>query len=58
MTIDVLIVEDDKDINELMKLSLTTKGIKQIKVAYDIDHAKTLLHDFNFQVVLLDLNLR
>ena len=57
MTIDVLIVEDDKDINELMKLSLTTKGIKQIKVAYDIDHAKTLLHDFNFQVVLLDLNL-
>ena len=31
MTIDVLIVEDDKDINELMKLSLTTKGIKTNK---------------------------
>ena len=29
MTIDVLIVEDDKDINELMKLSLRLKELNK-----------------------------
>lgn len=55
---EVLIIEDDKDINELMKLSLSTKGIQHIKSVDNIEDAKYELLNFNFQVILLDLNLK
>ncbi|UDI77529.1 response regulator transcription factor [Staphylococcus taiwanensis] len=58
MNEDVLIVEDDKDINELMKLSLTTKGIAHVKSVDNIHDAKHELLQSNYQVILLDLNLK
>ncbi|WP_259343091.1 hypothetical protein [Staphylococcus haemolyticus] len=50
---EVLIIEDDKDINELMKLSLSTKGIQHIKSVDNIEDAKFELLNFNFQVILI-----
>lgn len=58
MNDDVLIIEDDKDINALMTLSLSTKGIQRIKSVDNIEDAKYELLNFSFQVILLDLNLR
>lgn len=58
MNEEVLIIEDDKDINELMKLSLNTKGITRVTAVDNIIDAKTELLNFNYQVVLLDLNLK
>lgn len=40
MNENVLIIEDDKDINELMKLSLTTKGIDTVQSVFNIEEAK------------------
>ncbi|RRJ13130.1 DNA-binding response regulator, partial [Pseudomonas aeruginosa] len=36
MSGQILIIEDDKDIQELIKLSLTTKGLTSIDTADDI----------------------
>ena len=47
---EVLIIEDDKDINELMKLSLSTKGIQHIKSVDNIEDAKYELLNFNFKL--------
>mgnify|MGYP001942099578 CR=1 FL=1 len=54
----ILIIEDDKDIQELIELSLKTQNIDYIRTADDIEEAKSLLLSHDFQVVLLDLNLK
>lgn len=54
----ILVIEDDKDIQELIKLSLSTQNIGNIYMADNIDDAKNLLLKNDFQVVLLDLNLK
>lgn len=58
MNENVLIIEDDKDINELMKLSLTTKGIETVQSVFNIEEAKNELLNQHYQVILLDLNLK
>lgn len=58
MNENVLIIEDDKDINELMKLSLTTKGIDTVQSVFNIEEAKNELLNKHYQVILLDLNLK
>ncbi|GGG92515.1 response regulator transcription factor [Staphylococcus pragensis] len=58
MNENVLIIEDDKDINELMKLSLTTKGIDTVQSVFNIDEAKNELLNKHYHVILLDLNLK
>lgn len=58
MSEKILVVEDDKDIQELIVLSLSTQNIGCIHTADNIDEAKELLLSHNFQVVLLDLNLK
>ncbi|MCJ1655619.1 response regulator transcription factor [Staphylococcus sp. NRL 16/872] len=55
---NVLIIEDDKDISELMKLSLTTKGIDTVQSVFNIEEAKNELLNHHYQVILLDLNLK
>lgn len=54
----ILVIEDDKDIQELIELSLSTQNIGNIYTADNIDDAKNLLLKNDFQVVLLDLNLK
>ncbi|CAD2081488.1 DNA-binding response regulator [Jeotgalicoccus coquinae] len=58
MSEKILVVEDDKDIQELIVLSLSTQNIGCIHTADNIDEAKELLLSHDFQVVLLDLNLK
>lgn len=58
MSEKLLVVEDDKDIQELIVLSLSTQNIGCIHTADNIDEAKDLLLSHDFQVVLLDLNLK
>lgn len=58
MSEKILVVEDDKDIQELIVLSLSTQNIGCIHTADNIDEAKEFLLSHDFQVVLLDLNLK
>lgn len=58
MSEKILVVEDDKDIQELIVLSLSTQNIGSVHTADNIDEAKELLQSYDFQVVLLDLNLK
>ena len=58
MSEKILVVEDDKDIQELIVLSLSTQNIGCIHTADNIDEAKKFLLSHNFHVVLLDLNLK
>ncbi|MFW3612274.1 response regulator transcription factor [Staphylococcus caprae] len=53
----ILIIEDDRDIQELIKLSLSNQGIKSIDCASEIDKAKEMIEQTHYQVILLDLNL-
>ena len=53
----ILIVEDDKDIRELIHLSLSSQNISNIYSARNLPEAKSLLLSDNFQILLLDLNL-
>ena len=57
MSEKILVVEDEKDIQELIVLSLSIQNIVSIYTADNIDEAKELLQSYQFQVVLLDLNL-
>lgn len=58
MSGQILIIEDDKDIQELIKLSLTTKGLTSIDTADDINEGKRLINQNHYSVILLDLNLK
>lgn len=58
MSEKILVIEDDKDIQQLIVLSLTTQNIGNVYTADDINSAKSLLLKHDFQVVLLDLNLK
>lgn len=58
MNSQILIIEDDKDIQELIKLSLTTKGISSIDTADDIEEGLNFINQYTYNVILLDLNLK
>ena len=58
MSGQILIIEDDKDIQELIKLSLTTKGLSSIDTADDINEGQRLINQNHYHVILLDLNLK
>ncbi|MGC9649682.1 response regulator [Staphylococcus warneri] len=58
MSSQILIIEDDKDIQELIKLSLTTKGLSSIDTADDINEGQRLINQNHYHVILLDLNLK
>ena len=53
----ILIIEDDRDIQELIKLSLSNQGITNIDCASEISKAKEMIEQTHYQVILLDLNL-
>lgn len=53
----VMIIEDDKDIQELIRLSLVAGDISNITTVDDMDEATLVLENQQFEVVLLDLNL-
>ncbi|WP_193018711.1 response regulator transcription factor [Staphylococcus equorum] len=53
----ILIIEDDKDIQKLIRLSLEQKKINNIFTADDIHSAELLLKNHKFSIILLDLNL-
>ncbi|TVT28092.1 response regulator transcription factor [Salinicoccus cyprini] len=54
----VLIIEDDKDICELIQLALAGKNNTKIHTAEDIGSARALISQYQFEVILLDLNLK
>ncbi|MCK1976248.1 response regulator transcription factor [Jeotgalicoccus huakuii] len=58
MTNKVLIVEDDNDILQLISLSLSSQNINNVYTATHLEEAKDLILKHNFQVLLLDLNLK
>ncbi|MBM6629517.1 response regulator transcription factor [Mammaliicoccus vitulinus] len=58
MTAKILIVEDDFDIQTLIKISLSNKQLGKIYLANDKLEAEQLLKNNHFDVVLLDLNLK
>lgn len=58
MTAKILIVEDDLDIQTLIKISLSNKQLGDIYLASDKPEAEAKLKDHHFDVVLLDLNLK
>src|SRR5699024_5139036 len=53
----ILIVEDDKDIREMIHLSLSSQNISNIYSARNLPEAKSLLLIDNYLILLLDLNL-
>ncbi len=58
MTAKILIVEDDLDIQTLIKISLSNKQLGDIYLASDKPEAEAKLKAHRFDVVLLDLNLK
>lgn len=58
MTAKILIVENDLDIQTLIKISLSNKQLGDIYLASDKPEAEAKLKAHRFDVVLLDLNLK
>lgn len=54
----ILIIEDNHDIQTLIKIALSNKQFGNIYTADDIQSAEKLLRSYTFNVVLLDLNLK
>lgn len=51
----ILVVEDNKETQLLIKVSL--RNDFDVKIAFSAENALTMLSNYNFDVVLLDLNL-
>ncbi|EKU50028.1 response regulator transcription factor [Staphylococcus massiliensis] len=58
MNSKVLIIEDDLDIQELIKIALTSKEIGEVHTADDISSGKEMLETYYYDVILLDINLK
>lgn len=58
MAAKILIVEDDIDIQSLIRITLSNKQLGDLYTANDINEATNLLKSHVFDVMLLDLNLK